>query len=124
MHSGWRILWTQESTKLIIWFVVQHKSVSRFAKLIDDAKNRSERQQLPQNFVSELIDDEELAAQKADARQGILLDPSGNVPLKLYEVSYESLDDIQNKADWNPQMHLTNEEKEVVEAKGTILLLG
>lgn len=98
--------------------------MSRFAKLIDDAKNRSERQQLPQNFVSELIDDEELAAQKADARQGILLDPSGNVPLKLYEVSYDSLDDIQNKADWNPQMHLTNEEKEVVEAKGTILLLG
>jgi len=123
-RTGWRILWTQESTKLIIWFVVQHKSVSRFAKLIDDAKNRSERQQLPQNFVSELIDDEELAAQKADARQGILLDPSGNVPLKLYEVSYDSLDDIQNKADWNPQMHLTNEEKEVVEAKGTILLLG
>ena len=25
---------------------------------------------------------------------------------------------------WTPQMHLTREEKEVVEAKGTVLLLG
>jgi len=52
-----------------------------------------------------------------------LLDALGNVPLKLYDVSFENLEDITKKS-WMPQMHLTEQEREVVEAKGTVLLLG
>ena len=46
----------QEGDRLVIWFVCQHKSVSRFAKLIDDSKNRASRQQLPDSFISEMQD--------------------------------------------------------------------
>jgi len=43
--------------------------------------------------------------------------------LKLYDVSFDNLNDITKKS-WTPQMHLTEEERKVVEAKGTVLLLG
>ena len=116
--SGWRILWTEENGRQIIWFVCQHKAVSRLAKLIDDAKNRAERQQLPNSFISE-VNDASLHENKID----IKLDPIGNVPLKLYDIGFEGVDDIVTDS-WTPQMHLTPDEEEVVKAKGTVLLLG
>lgn len=118
-RSGWRILWTQEGQGLVIWFVCQHKSVSRLAKLIDDAKNRSARQQLPETFIAEMESD----MCPVEERVEVKLDPIGNVPLKLYDMSFENVDDITDKS-WAPRMHLTAEERAVVEAKGTVLLLG
>ena len=94
--------------------------MSRLAKLIDDAKNRTARQQLPQDFVSELDADPTL---RTASRGEVMLDALGNVPLKLYEVNFDDIDDITDTS-WMPQMHLTKEERDVVEAKGTILLLG
>ena len=52
-----------------------------------------------------------------------MLDAMGNVPLKLYDVSFNEIDAISDKA-WKPPMHLTKKETEVVQAKGTVLLLG
>jgi hypothetical protein len=52
-----------------------------------------------------------------------MLDPLGNVPAKLYDVNFDSIDTISDKS-WTPSMHLTEEERDVVEAKGTVLLLG
>jgi len=97
------------------------QSVSRLGKLIDDAKNRTARQQLPQNFVSELEDG--YSSQRIAAKREVLLDALGNVPLKLYDVNFDNIDSIVEKS-WKPQMHLTEEERKVVEAKGTVLLLG
>ena len=42
---------------------------------------------------------------------------------KLYDVNFDNIDDIA-KTSWTPQMSLTDEERKVVEAKGTVLLLG
>jgi DNA-binding NtrC family response regulator len=52
-----------------------------------------------------------------------MLDALGNVPLKLYDVSFDNIDAIADQS-WMPPMHLTEEERAVVEAKGTVLLLG
>ena len=52
-----------------------------------------------------------------------MLDALGNVPLKLYDVTFDSIDGISDES-WMPPMHLTEEERDVVEAKGTVLLLG
>ena len=105
----------------MVWFVAKHKSVSRYAELIDDAKNRTARQQLPQSFVSEL--ESGGSEHQTPVRKEILLDPIGNVPLKMYDVSFDSIDDLVDQS-WTPQMHLTEEERKVVEKKGTVLLLG
>jgi hypothetical protein len=115
--SGWRILWTQEGTGLVIWFVCQHKSVSRYAKLIDDSKNRTARQQLPSSFISQV----ENGVSQQENKMDVKLDPIGNVPLKVYDI--QNVDDIVAD-NWAPRMHLTREERDVVEAKGTVLLLG
>lgn len=101
----------------MVWFVAKHKNVSRLMKLIDDAKSRSARQTMPQSVMSQLRHNGEQTK-----RREVLLD-IGNVPLKVYDLSFDSLDDVA-KASWTPQMHLTEEEREVVEAKGTVLLLG
>ena len=42
---------------------------------------------------------------------------------KLYDVNFDNIDDIATTS-WTPQMSLTDEERKVVEAKGTVLLLG
>ena len=83
-------------------------------RLIDDAKSRSARQQLPEALVKE-------DCQRPPA-DNILLDV-GNAPLKVYDLNFNALDDV-TKESWTPQLHLTEEERSVVEADGTVLLLG
>jgi len=122
--GGFRILWTQEDDRIVVWFIAKHKWVSRLAKLIDDAKNRTARQQMSDSFVSEMESGNyKYSDSPSQGKKEILLDALGNVPLKLYDVNFDNVDDIAKKS-WTPQMHLTDEEREVVEAKGTVLLLG
>jgi len=45
------------------------------------------------------------------------------VPLKVYDIGTAEIDNIAKK-DWTPKLHLTKEEREVVEIRGTVLLLG
>lgn len=96
------------------------QNVSRLAKMIDDAKNRTARQQLPPDFVSELDADPTL---QTASKGEVMLDALGNVPMKLYDIYFDDIDEITNTS-WMPQMHLTEEERNVVEAKGSVLLLG
>lgn len=116
--SGFRILWTLEGDTIVIWFVAKHKSVSRLMKLIDDSKSRSARQMMPSSVLAQLSDN----SQANGSQRRILLD-IGNAPLKVYDLNFGCLDDI-TKASWTPQMHLTEEERGVVQACGTVLLLG
>jgi len=76
---------------------------------------------MPQNLVDELNADS--STSKTTAKREVLLDALGNVPLKLYDVNFDNIDDIATSS-WTPQMSLTDEERKVVEAKGTVLLLG
>ena len=77
---------------------------------------------MPQNLVDELNADSS-SSSKTIAKREVLLDALGNVPLKLYDVNFDNIDDIATSS-WTPQMSLTDEERKVVEAKGTVLLLG
>lgn len=88
--------------------------------LIDDSKSRTARQQLPDSVVSRLRSDDLLLQEKP---KEVLLDVFGNVPLKLYDVTLHSIDDIELNS-WSPSLHLTDEERDVVEAEGTVLVLG
>ena len=59
------------------------KSVSRLAKLIDDAKNRTARQQMPPSLMNELNSNPYTGTMKTAANREVLLDALGNVPLKV-----------------------------------------
>jgi len=117
--SGFRILWTQEGTSIVVWFVAKHKDVSRLMRMIDDCKSRTARQQISQSLISDLQNENLVTTQN----NGVLLDVFGNVPLKLYEVKFHSISDIANDL-WTPILYLTDEERDVVEAEGTVLVLG
>jgi len=119
--SGFRILWMQDGGSIVVWFVAKHKEVSRFMRLIDDSKTRTARQQISHSLISDL-QNEDLVHQSMQ-KDSILLDVFGNVPLKLYEVNFHSINDIK-KDSWTPKLHLTEEEHDVVEAEGTVLVLG
>ena len=118
--SGFRILWTERDDYLLVWYVAKHKSVSRLMRLIDDSKSRSDRQRMSIDEISELNDD--FPADRDDEHE-IFLDPLGNVPLKVYDIGTEDIDKIA-KEDWTPALHLTEEERDVVETVGSVLLLG
>lgn len=120
--SAFRILWTEEGDKIVVWFVAKHKEVSRLMKLIDDAKSRTARQQVPESLISELRNDE-LLPQTTAPRSEVLLDVCGNVPLKCYDVMQQNISDISLES-WTPKLHLSEEERDVVEQLGTILVLG
>ncbi len=105
-------------------FVAKHKEVSRLMRLMDDSKNRSARQQLPQSLVSDLEHEGLITRQQTQQKEDVLLDVFGNVPLKLYDVHLGSIEDIITKEAWTPTLHLTEEERDVVETEGTVLLLG
>jgi len=129
LESGHRILWTPPTGSgddLIVWYVTPHKHITRFMRLIDDSQSRSARQRMPvASALPELalVGLEASQAAPAANEKHILLDPHGNVPLKLYQVPVGELQDITDPS-WTPKLRLTDEEREVVEGKGTILLLG
>lgn len=113
--SGFRILWTEGAKEIImIWYVSSHDKVSRYMHLIDLAEKRRCRQNMT-SFSS-------MPELQQDCEQ-IHLDPVSDTPLKVYEVRYDELEDMANVA-WSPRLHLTIEEREIVENKGTTLLLG
>jgi hypothetical protein len=121
--SGFRILWTEKDDYLLVWYVAKHKNVSRLMKLIDDSKNRSERQRVS---ITEIEEFKNVGGESnMEEKQGheVFLDPLGNVPLKVYNISTEDIDDISEE-NWTPNLHLTEEERDVVETRGTVLLLG
>ena len=120
--SGFRILWTEEGDSIVVWVVAKHKEVSRFMKLIDDSKSRSARQQLPEELAADLRNDYALPV--AAERKEVLLDVYGNVPLKVYDIPCHSINEIASE-DWTPTLHLTEEERDVVESEDpTVLVLG
>jgi len=122
--SGHRILWQEESNQsILIWYVAKHKHVSRLMRLIDDSDNRSTRQRVDASSIPELDTGIEDTQASAQANSRVMLNPRGNVPLKIYQVQPDSITDVLNES-WSPQLYLSEEERSIVEASGTILLLG
>ena len=122
--AGHRILWTPSSDhqSLLIWYVVAHDDVSRFMKLIDNSENRSSRQQTDAALIVDAEGDLDPAANNVVPRR-VQLDPRGNTPLKLFEVRSDEIECLADK-NWVPQLYLTDEELNIVESKGTVLVLG
>jgi hypothetical protein len=93
--SGHRILWQQnnEDDSILIWFVAKHKNGSRLMRLIDDSQSRSARQRMSTNATLPEITSINNTCKINDETRThhILLNPFGNVPLKMYEVEPQTL---------------------------------
>eukprot|EP01032_Pedospumella_encystans_P029365 gene29365-33162_t len=87
LDAGQRILWTylsrDDKQHVLIWFVSKHDNVSRCARLIDNACARTFRS------LNRAITDEGKATSNSNplltlTEDSVLLDPSRNVPMKIY----------------------------------------
>jgi len=122
--SGFRILWTSGDNKdILVWFVAKHKNVSRLMLLIDDSMNRSARKTTSIAVLPEFQEEGHESTAAIAIKENIILDPLGNVPLKLYNICFDEIEQISDVT-WKPQLHLTEEERDIVEAKGTVVVLG
>mmetsp|Transcript_31441 Transcript_31441/g.75852 ORF Transcript_31441/g.75852 Transcript_31441/m.75852 type:complete len:2512 (-) Transcript_31441:67-7602(-) len=117
--SGFRILWTEEGNDILVWYVAKHDVVSRMVKLIDDSQARSNRQLVRAETSNDASEKDDMTCSSR-----IVLDPMGNVPMKVFE--FGGIDEIGQVAqdNWTPRLKLTDEERGVVETTGTVLLLG
>ncbi|GKY99210.1 hypothetical protein MPSEU_000876400 [Mayamaea pseudoterrestris] len=127
MDGNFRILWTDDTGSkdinlgLVVWFVSAHDNVSRCMKKIEESISRSSRQMGPINTPSlhEFADEDGVD----DLQPGdVLLDPESDTPLKLYVVGYNEIPELGQS--WYPPLYLTEEERQIVQTKGSVLLLG
>lgn len=119
--SGHRIIWTVEALgEVLVWNVVKHKEVFRFARLIGSSLGRTNRQLSDALSTLGIRSMVETASSHADA---IVLDPQGNTPLKLFTVEREHAQKLADPS-WTPPLRLTPEERAIVESTGTTLVLG
>ena len=111
-----------EMKSILVWYVSTHDRVSRYIKQIDETEARMNRQF--RKSASELFDDEsdEGSAMALD-NDTILLDPFANTPLKIHQLPSSDIDKLELES-WTPPFRLTNDERKIVQTKGTVLVLG
>jgi len=120
--AGHRILWTpRNDDSILIWFVASHDRVPRYLKLIDDSENRSSRQWKDARTL--FNDENECNSNQKCDKLRVQLDPRSNTPLKLFEVLSNQIEHVADQ-NWKPQLYLTEEERDIVETHGTVLVLG
>ena len=123
--AGERILWTElGENSICVWYVPKHKNVSRMMKMIDEADERSERRLtsaavLLSGHTEMSID----AHNKTIGDDRVFLDPFSDTPLKVYDIPREEILKLVSPK-WKPRLHLTRQEREIVQTEGTVLLLG
>jgi hypothetical protein len=139
---------TSSQSHLLVWYIAKHDQVSRLMGLINDSKHRGARQrtcvsQLPEfggggggarttthpkditNYRKDGTDTDNTILDHQ--KKTLVLDPLGNVPLKVYEIGKTSCDEDMEKIlkeTWMPKLYLTTQERNVVQTEGTVLLLG
>jgi len=127
--SGKRILWTMKGNDLLVWYVANHDNVSRLAKQIEHAHDRQHRRLLSTNELvkgnseARSCSFDSSSHERRNIGYEIVLDPLGNTPMKLFEVSSNAIDELASQS-WTPRLRLTKEERDIVETKGAVLLLG
>ena len=123
--AGERILWTElGDNSICVWYVPRHKNVSRMMKMIDEADERSERRLTSAAVLlsgkTEMCVD---AHTKTIGDDRVFLDPFSDTPLKVYDIPREEILKLVSPK-WKPRLHLTRQEREIVQTEGTVLLLG
>jgi hypothetical protein len=119
LDRGQRILWTQRGSSVLVWYVAKHDNVQRCLSLI---RLSYDRLASPAGVPASVL--ATLTANTAACEPEVLVDPTGNTPLKMHAVHYEELPKLALGAAWTPPLMLTARETEIVERDGAVLLLG
>jgi putative component of toxin-antitoxin plasmid stabilization module len=137
LDTGDRIIWTQRTpTTVLIWYICKHKHINRSLNLIEqsydrllasnDALTRVDLVESSSHGGPTAISDVVGIASREEPE--MLVDPSSNVPLKIYSLPISKLNKLADDPLWVPPVKLTKEEEGIVRHAGTgdgaTLLLG
>lgn len=91
---GYCILWMEnEGDSLLIWYVAKYKAVLHLMSLLDDAENRSSHQLTAASTLLEISCQVNSTLTSDDiVRNGSMLDPLGDTPLKLFEIYSDEIE--------------------------------
>lgn len=95
----------------------KHDNVSRLVKQIDGSFSRLSRQPALRTLPGESVPTTDLSD------EDVLLDPSGNCPLKIYSTSRGGIP-LLSTTGWTPPLRLSAKQQELQGVGGTVLLLG
>jgi len=114
--GGHRILWTEHGNQktVLIWHVVYHDAVSGKGERMNYAT---------EDKIIRLLESATVLYGDNGTADLIFLDAETRVPLTVYDVPRGEVTKLACP-DWKPHLALTEEEKNVVNTDGTVLLLG
>ena len=95
---------------MLIWSVSDHATLSRIIRGVVQSIQKS---------AGPLTKSEVTGEDAYDDPSRILLDPTTDVPLKLYELKLDDSDRLQSSA-WQPPLYLTRRGRAILEQKGTV----
>ena len=140
LDKGDRIIWTQRTpTTVLIWHICNHKHINRSLNLIEQSYDRVlanddalTRVGVVENSSSEggkkAVNISDVVNIGSREEPEMLVDPSSNVPLKIYSLPISKLNKLADDPLWVPPVKLTKEEENIVRHAGTgdgaVLLLG
>ena len=128
LDAGQRLIWTRTKRggareSLLIWFVSKHDHVSHYVKLVERTCSR-----LDAPLSGLWSADEEANETTALLLLGedtVLLDPTSNVPLKVYSTPRKDFSMLSRiGTDWQPSLLLSAKEREVNDQEGTVCVIG
>uniref|UniRef100_A0A7S3MCI7 DNA helicase n=1 Tax=Spumella elongata TaxID=89044 RepID=A0A7S3MCI7_9STRA len=143
LDAGQRILWTQVDreeednscvTTLIVWFAAKHHRVPHLLRLIEHSCGRTIKQvegrkaggitdsaQLSSVTARYVVKTEGLKTLLHLPEDAVMLDPQGNIPLKIFPVP--DLSELSAEH-WRAPLRLNKLEQSVRKQTGAVLLLG
>jgi hypothetical protein len=115
LDAGQRIIWTYRGSAILVWFICQHKHINRCLQLVEQSYKRVLGGLQEWYTPSDVVEPE------------MLVEPTANVPLRIYTVSTLALgtlaQDVRDLS-WTPPLKLTQQEDDIVDKEGAVLLLG
>ena len=128
LDAGQRLIWTRTKRggareSLLIWFVSKHDHVSHYVKLVERTCSRLDAPLSGLWSVNEEAN--ETTALLLLNEDTVLLDPTSNVPLKVFSTPRKDFSMLSRiGTDWQPSLLLSAKEREVNDQEGTVCVIG
>ena len=128
LDAGQRLIWTRTKRggareSLLIWFVSKHDHVSHYVKLVERTCSRLDAPLSGLWSVNEEAN--ETTALLLLNEDTVLLDPTSNVPLKVFSTPRKDFSMLSCiGTDLQPSLLLSAKEREVNDQEGTVCVIG
>ena len=138
LNKSMRILWQERGAILeneataprsgkeaiLVWYIVKHKEISTKLQDIDRCFQRMNVIISSASMQAAFKGGSTLNTPRHETIPEVLLDPTGNTPLRIFDVMIHELPQLESARKWIPPMRLTASEERIVNTEGLVTILG